>query len=252
VMATDEDTFAHNASKPYTVAWHMGSDGGWDAFSWDETLLLAKNTAGSATVLNISPAAIHAHTCGTPPGCVNETGLYPAVSGGGDSGHLAHGGSWSFSRVAGEPHVLYEIANVPTQVNQLLITSSITSPGTGSLSRNIYVDFTTDTPVPCSVMQSAAPGNPTTYAASWVGSFEVANDGTISYAMTGGYDWAPAWTVTPIDTFIQPTVGNVGNYGFQATAVFGTGTTGGSEPAWCQTAGCTVTDGGGTWTRSGL
>jgi hypothetical protein len=249
VMATDEDTFAHNASKPYTVAWHMGSDGGWDAFSWDETLLLAKNTAGSATVLNISPAAIHAHTCGTPPGCVNETGLYPAVSGGGDSGHLAHGGSWSFSRVAGEPHVLYEIANVPTQVNQLLITSSITSPGTGSLSRNIYVDFTTDTPVPCSVMQSAAPGNPTTYAASWVGSFEVANDGTISYAMTGGYDWAPAWTVTPIDTFIQPTVGNVGNYGFQATAVFGTGTTGGSEPAWCQTAGCTVTDGGVTWTN---
>ena len=129
VMATDENTFAHNASKPYTVAWHMGSDGGWDAFSWDETLLLAKNTAGSATVLNVSPAAIHAHTCGTSPGCVNETGLYPAASGGGDSGHLAHGGSWSFSRVAGEPHVLYEIANVPTQVNQLAITSLDCKPG---------------------------------------------------------------------------------------------------------------------------
>jgi hypothetical protein len=249
VMATDEDTFAHNASKPYTVAWHMGSDGGWDAFSWDETLLLAKNTAGSATVLNISPAAIHAHTCGTLPGCVNQTGLFPAATGGGDSGHLAHGGSWSFSRVASEPHVIYEIANVPTQVNQLVINSSITSPGTGSLTRNLYVDFASDTPVPCSVMQSAAPGNPTTYAASWIGSFQVANDGTISYGMTGGYDWAPSWTVTPIDTFIQPTVGNVGNYGFQATAIFATGTTGTSEPAWCQTAGCTVTDGGVTWTN---
>jgi hypothetical protein len=249
VMATDENTFAHNASKPYTVAWHMGSDGGWDAFSWDETLLLAKNTAGSATVLNISPAAIHAHNCGTPPGCVNQTGIFPAASGGGDSTHLAHGGSWSFSRVASEPHVIYEIANVPTQVNQLVINSSISSPGTGSLSRSIYVDFASDTPVPCSVMQSAAPGNPTTYAAAWIGSFQVANDGTISYGMTGGYDWAASWTVTPIDTFIQPTVGNVGNYGFQATAVFGTGTTGTFEPAWCQTAGCTVTDGGVTWTN---
>jgi len=251
VMVTDDNTNAHNSAAPYTTAWHMGSDGNWDAFSWDETLLLAKNSGGGATVFNLNPAAIHAQTCATAPGCVNSSGIYTALSGAGDSTHLAHGGSWSFSRVTSEPNVLYEMSNLPTQVNQLVITSSITSPGTGSLSRNVYVDFTSDTPVPCSVMESAAPGNPTTYAATWTGSFQVADDGTVSYGMTGGYNWAASWTVTPIDTFILPTAGNAGKYGFQATAISGTGITGTSAPGWCQTAGCTVTDGGVIWTNIG-
>jgi hypothetical protein len=249
VLATDDNTFAPNSVKPYALAWHMGSDGGWDAFSWDETLFLAKNSDHAATILNVNPAAIHAQTCAAAPGCVNGSGIYPAHSGGGDSTHLAHGGTWSFSREPSEPNVLYELSNVATQVNQLVITSSITSPGTGSLTRNTYVDFTSDTPVPCSVMESAAPGNPTTYAASWTGAFQVANDGTVSYGLTGGYDWAPSWTVTPIDTFIQPTAGNDGNYGFQATSITGTGVTSTSPPAWCQAAGCTVVDGGVTWTN---
>jgi hypothetical protein len=251
VMVTDDNTNAHNSAAPYTAAWHMGSDGNWDAFSWDETLLLAKNSGAGATVFNLNPAAIHAQTCAAAPGCVNSSGIYTALSGAGDSTHLAHGGSWSFSRVTSEPNVLYEMSNVPTQVNQLVITSSITSPGTGSLSRSVYVDFTSDTPVPCSVMESAAPGNPTTYAATWTGSFQVADDGTVSYGMTGGYNWAASWTVTPIDTFILPTAGNAGKYGFQATAISGTGITGTSEPTWCQTAGCTVTDGGVIWTNIG-
>jgi hypothetical protein len=251
VMVTDDNTNAHNSATPYTTAWNVGSDGNWDAFSWDETLYLARNSGDGATILNINPAAIHAQTCATVPGCVNSSGIYTAPSGAGDSTHLAHGGSWSFSRAASEPNVLYEMSNVPTQVNQLVITSSITSPGTGSLSRSIYVDFTSDTPVPCSVMESAAPGNPTTYAASWTGSFQVADDGTVSYGMTGGYNWAASWAVTPIDTFILPTSGNAGRYGFQATAISGTGITGTSEPTWCQTAGCTVTDGGVIWTNIG-
>ena len=249
VMVTDDNTNAHNSAAPYTAAWNVGSDGNWDAFSWDETLYLAKNSGGGATIFNLNPSAIHAQTCATAPGCVNSSGIYTALSGAGDSTHLAHGGSWSFSRVTSEPNVLYEMSSVPTQVNQLVITSSITSPGTGSLSRSVYVDFTSDTPAPCSVMESAAPGNPTTYAASWTGSFQVADDGTVSYGMTGGYNWAASWAVTPIDTFILPTAGNAGKYGFQATAISGTGITGTSEPTWCQTAGCTVTDGGVIWTN---
>ena len=248
VIATDDSTNAPNTLTPYKVAWHLGSDGEWDAFSWDETLLLAHNTAGGATILNVNPAAIHAHTW-RGPGCVNSSGIYNAQSGSGDSTHLAFGGSWSFSRVASEPHVLYELSSVPTQVNQVTVNSSIASPGSGTLSRNIYVDFTSDSPVPCSVVESAAPGNPTTYASSWDGDFEVADDGTISYGLTGGYDWAQSWTVTPVDTFILPTAGNSGKYGFQATAITGSGVTGISEPFWCQTAGCTVTDGGVTWTN---
>ncbi len=101
-------------------------------------------------------------------------------------------------------------------------------------------------------MESAAPGNPTTYTASTTTSFQVADDGSVSYGITGGYDWAAAWVVTPIDTFILPTRYNTGKYGFQATATSGTSTTGTSEPAWCQTTGCTVTDGGVTWTNIGM
>ena len=252
VMATDENTASHGSSKPYQFAWQMGDGGAWDAFSLDETLMLAQSSGSAATILNLNPSAIHAQTCATAPGCINGSGIYTAASGGGDSKHLASGGGWSFSRAASEPNVLFERSNVPTRVNKLVITSSIASPGTGSLSRSAYVDFTSDTPVPCSVMESAASGNPTTYTASTTTSFQVADDGSVSYGITGGYDWAAAWVVSPIDTFILPTRYNTGKYGFQATATSGTSTTGTSEPAWCQTAGCTVTDGGVTWTNIGM
>ncbi len=249
VMATDDNTNAHNSAKPYTAAWHMGSDGNWDAFSWDETLFLAKNSGGGATILNIDPASIHAQTCATAPGCVNSSGIYPALSGAGDPTHLAHGGSWSFSRVTSEPHVLYEQSNVPTQVNQLVITSLIATPRTGTLTRTVYADFVNGTGGYGGVMSSACPGNPTTYSNTWTGSFQLADDGTVSYGMTGGYDWPGAsQAVISPDCYILPKVGNPSKYGFQATTG---GTTGSSEPTWsnCSTVGSTCTDGTVTWTN---
>ena len=249
VMATDDNTNAHNSATPYTAAWHMGSDGNWDAFSWDETLFLAKNSGGGATILNLNPAGIHAQTCATAPGCVNGSGIYPALSGVGDSTHLDHGGSWSFSRVPSEPNVVYELSNVSTQVNRLVITSSIATPGTGTLTRTLYADFVNGTGSYGGVMNSACPGNPTTYSNTWTGSFQLADDGTVSYGMTGGYDWPGAsQAVTAPDCFILPKVGNPSKYGFQATTG---GTTGTSEPAWsnCNTVGSTCTDGTVIWTN---
>jgi NADH:ubiquinone oxidoreductase subunit len=251
VMATDDNTNAHNSATPYTTAWHMGSDGNWDAFSWDETLLLAKNSGGGATILNLNPAAIHAQTCATAPGCVNGSGIYPALSGAGDSTHLDHGGSWSFSRVPSEPNVLYELSNVSTQVHRLVITSSIATPGKGTLTRTLYADFVNGTGSYSGVMNSACPGNSTTYSNTWTGSFQLADDGTVSYGMTGGYDWPGAsQAVVSPDCFILPTVGNSDKYGFQATTG---GTTGTSEPAWnnCSTVGSTCTDGTVIWTNIG-
>ncbi len=248
VMATDENTNKGDAVRPYTAAWIMESDGDWDAFSWDETLLLAKNSGDGEVILNINPAAIHAQTCATAPGCVNMSGIHDAASGGGTSTTLAHGGSWTWSRVAAEPHVLYEMANIPTQVNQVTVASSIATPGTGTLTRVVYADFVNGSGSYGGVMNTAAPGNNTTYTASWTGSFQVADDGSVSYALTGGYDWQGSWTVTIPDTFILPTAGNSSKYGFQATTA---GTTGTAEPTWCTTLNCTVTDGGVVWTNIG-
>jgi hypothetical protein len=246
VMITDENTNTPASATPYKAAWNMESDGEWDAFSWDETLFLAKNNSGGETIFNVNPLAIHAQTCAIWPGCVNKTGIHSAQNGGGTSTSLAYNGSWSFSRNPSEPHVIYERANVPTQVNKLVINSSILSPGTGTLTRTVYADFQNGTGSYGGVMNTAAPGNNTTYTASWTGSFQIADDGSIAYAMTGGYDWQASWAVTVTDTFILPTVGNTGKYGFQATTG---GTTGTNEPTWCQTAGCTVTDGTVIWTN---
>jgi hypothetical protein len=214
----------------------------------DETLFLAKNSGGAAIVLNLNPAAIHLQTCAVPPGCVNRSGIHSVIGGNGSSTTLADGLSWSFSRVPSEPHVLYEMAANATQVNQLVITSSIANPGNGTLTRTLYADFQNGTGSFGGALNTAAPGNTTTYSASWTGVFQIADDGTISYGMTGGYDWQSSWVVIATDTFILPTVGNSGKYGFQATTG---GATGLSEPTWCQTAGCTVTDGTVIWTNIG-
>jgi hypothetical protein len=246
VMATDDNSNTAISTTPYKASWHMGSDGGWDAFSMDETLFLAKNSGGAAIILNLNPAAIHLQTCAVPPGCVNRSGIHSVIGGNGSSTTLEDGLSWSFSRVPSEPHVLYEMAANATQVNQLVITSSIANPGNGTLTRTLYADFQNGTGSFGGVLNTAAPGNTTTYNASWTGVFQIANDGTISYGMTGGYDWQSSWAVTATDTFILPTAGNSGKYGFQATTG---GTTGLSEPTWCQTAGCTVTDGTVIWTN---
>jgi hypothetical protein len=247
VLASDQNT--SNTGTPYQASWHMGSDGAWDAFSTDERLLLLRNSGGGALILYLDPTAIHAHACVTSPSpnCVINSGIY---SGSADATHLASGGSWSFSRVSNETNVLYELANPPTQINRLRVCRTSADPGcagqaANTLIRSLYVDFTADSPVGCSVL-------PPSYNALWTGSFQIANDGSVSYGMSGGGDWAPSWTPAVNETFILPTVGNSGSEGFQATSV--AGGTGATEPAWssaCNTTGSSCSDGGVIWTNIG-
>ncbi len=260
VMATDRNTNAAVSKTPYMASWLMGSDGAWDAFSQDESLLLAHNSGSGATILYLNAASIHAKTCATIS-CVSLSGIYTANSGGGDETHLAHGGAWSFSRVSSEPNILYELGAIATQVNKLTICATTSSLNcslatkNNSLIRAQYVDFASDNPVSCKVIQSAAAGNPTTYKTAWISSFQVADDGSVSYGMTGGYDWSAvdvnnaAWVPVPIDTFIFPQAYNTGKDGFQATAV--TGPVGSTEPNWDSACKTSCKDGGVTWTNIG-
>ena len=251
VLATDQTT--SNTGTPYASSWHMGSDGAWDAFSQDEKLLLVHNSGGGATLLYLNPIAIHAHNCVAAPAsnCVIESGIYT----GSGPGNLASGGSFSFSRVPSETNILYELANPPTQINRITICRYASDPGcsgqtANTIIRTPYIDFTSNTYGNCNVLMGSL-GNGTAYNASWTGSFQIANDGSVSYGMGGGIDWAPSWMPTVNESFILPTAGNSGNKGFQATAV--SGPTASTEPTWsaCSGSGSTCTDGGVTWTNIG-
>jgi hypothetical protein len=256
VLATDQTT--SNTGTPYAASWNLGSDGGHDSFSADEKLLFVFNSGGGASILYINPTLIHAHGCSPSSVCVAESGIYTGATP--DSTHLAAGGSFSFSRASSETNILYELANPPTQINRITICRFSTDPGcTGQAANTLiripYIDFTSDTYGACSVLApiyNDAHSLSAAYSTNWTGSFQVANDGSASYGMGGGYDWLGAWTPTLLESFIMPILNNSGSKGFQATAV--AGATGGAEPNWdssCSTLGSTCTDGAVTWTNVG-
>jgi hypothetical protein len=244
VMASD-DTLQNNGN-PWLVSWNGGSV----TFSMDESLMALTASNGNATIMNVGPISIHAKTCASSP-CVNKTGIFYASSGSGDSTHLAHGSSIFFSRNSAEPTTLYE--QIGTLVSKLVISSSIASPGTGTLTRATYADFANGSGGYGGVLPSFTVGACTNvYTNSWTGNFNVSNDGSVGYGMTGGYDWCTGWTPADVignTIFIQPSVNNSANHGFQATTI--TGTTGGSEPNWA-TCSPTCSDGGVTWTDIGV
>ncbi|HTU53385.1 MAG TPA: hypothetical protein VMF62_05385 [Acetobacteraceae bacterium] len=77
---------------------------------------------------------------------------------------------------------------------------------------------------------------------------------SLSMVPTALPDWV-ASNSTPVGALIQPTIGNAGGYAFQYYLDNGMGvsdTTGTTEPAWPQTVGTSVTDGGVTWYNVGI
>lgn len=227
VMVTDPLT---NSS---TSSFNMGSNGEWDAFNLDSSLFLVSQNGGAAFLYSVDPNAIHAKTCTPSTPCVVESQIR---TGSADSTHLAAGGDWSFSRIAGENNVLYEESPTGTTISKLTINTG-GSPSAWTLTRTTYVDWTSDTPVACSAL-------PSDYVVGWSGVFATANDGSITKAYGGGSPWHSG-TVYTTDSFIYPQNNNSGHRGFQITTP---GTSGGTEPTWsasCNAVGQTCTDSNG-------
>lgn len=177
---------------------------------------------------------------GTSGGYTSGSGLAT------DSAHLISQAAWTWSRVSGETNVLLELSPNGLQVFKDSINIS-GDPSTWTLSRAIYVNFASDTPVGCGVAPLNYNSSNTTTL------FSSANDGSLNHGIAGGRDWQANWTPTATETFIRPSVGNAGHKGFQAVSV--TGATGGTEPTWsasCNTTGSTCPlDGGVTWVNIG-
>jgi hypothetical protein len=235
VMVTD------TATAGQTSNFIMGDTGSWAAFSQDNTLFLVKNNGGGAWVYQVNPSLIRAKGCSPSTPCVTKSRIRDGAT---DSTHLVSRGSWSWSHIPGESNVLYELGTNGTLVYKDTINTS-GAPSAWTLTRTTWVDFTSDTPTPCSVL-------PTSYSNNWSSSWTVGNDGSVNVGETGAGDWQSSWTPTVTETFIYPILNNSGKKGFQATTV--AGATGGTEPNWassCNTTGSTCTDGGVTWTNIG-
>lgn len=266
------------------------SEGEYDPFSQDRSLLLVSTDGSSYSVIALNTASIHNKTCATIP-CSVYTGISASTHSSSDctSGpsaaigaygtgctRLNSGGAFSFSRKSGETTTLYELMGTSsnqgqtnTQVNKLAITcptpfssiNPVTNPCT--FTRTPYINFAYNYadgpngayPAACAVVPSTFASN-----SAWVGIFSAANDGSIGYATGGAGDWQANTAYSSNsqnDLFVYPQSAtlNPGNYAYQAT---GACTTGSSEPgtgsvaAWNQTILQTNSgDGTCTWQNIG-
>jgi hypothetical protein len=214
-----------NATSAATTNYSMGSDGGYDAFALGnpnnkDTLLTFQNSGSVPYLVHIIPSRFFAHTCNTTTTpCIVNSNIHGASCTPSDSNYTApncthtqiSNGAISFSRNPSDPpNTIYELT-MP-KVYKVTFTSSVDGSGypTGasdSVSRVLYVDFSSDGPggnIPCSLV-------PPGYQNTWNGGFNISNGGAITIASGGGGDYASIGnggggpqTLTP-DTFILPT-----------------------------------------------
>jgi len=236
-----------------TTTWSMGSDGGYDAFNKDGTLLTVVNSGSVRYLFDAVPARFHAHTCAPSPSssqCFVKSQIHGGTA---DATHFDNNAGLAFSRIPDDPpNTAYE--HTPTKVYKLTITRPVDGNGTptglDTITRTLIVDYASDSPVPCSVL-------PADYVQTWNGGFSPSMGGSFTMAEGGGGAYqslgAGAQTVTT-DNFIRPVNSNPGgangNWMFQASA----GVTSGAEPNWaenCPAKGNTCSDGSATWTNIG-
>ena len=245
VFVTDQ------AFQTNTTVWSMGSDGGYDAFNQNGTLLTFQNSGSVSYLVDVVPSRFHSHTCSPSTPCFIKSQIHGG-SGGGCTTNctlLDNNAAIAFSRVPTDsPNTLYE--GTPTSIYKLVITVPTDGNGipTGAdtFSRTLVVDFTSDTPVPCSVL-------PSDYVSTWNGGFSPSTGGSFAIASSGAGGWH-ANTVYGSDNFIDPIHNDSGmaHFMFQATTA-GTSDLS-TEPNWavsCPAKGNTCTDGSVTWTNIG-
>jgi hypothetical protein len=251
VMATDWTTSNRINS------W-MVNNGGQATFNLDSTMLHLVQNGSADKILLLNPAAIHAHQAGTCVNCVAPTSI---VSGsvepscGNNCTKLDNGGITIWSVVPGETNVLYELAADNVTVNRLVVQTAgtpasdctMTTPLACTFSRTPYVQFTSDSPVPCSAWGAKS----SVVHSGWNGVVNVAFDGSVSLSMDGAPDWQPSTAYVATEDIILPQTNNGTKvHAFQA-ATSGTSV---SQPNWnvvCPSIGQTCSDGGVTWTNIG-
>lgn len=223
----------------------MNNAEGGPFWSSDDQLFLANTSGGAVYLLYVNTARVRAGQCSTLLPCVQYTGIRTAASGGHTTTAFAHLATLAFTRSSNDsPDTVYEISPY-TQVNKGVIVGLPGCVATKSctISWSTYVDFTSDLPLPCSVL-------PATYSSNseWNGAFSVSPDGSLAYALGGAGDWSASTSYLNPDSFLTPQVNNAGLYTFQAQT---SGRSGSSAPTWCQTVNCIVTDGTTTWVNIG-
>ncbi len=244
------------ATRSYTI-----QAGQYDPFAQDNTFVVIEDLNGNSYVYAMNPTAIHNKACASTA-CFTYTGIR-TVSNAADDVNCpdeSQNGTFctvlntlsglSFSPKAGETHYLYEqmgsaggsnpatITVASTQVNKLNLyqTSNASCPnpfgfvgGGYCFDRTVVVNFTSNTPVPCSVLPFGYQNG----GAPWSGSFAVALDGSVGYATGGAGPWTASTAYTDPDSFIYPTSGNTKKVAFQAVT---TGYSYSVAPAWSDDA----------------
>ena len=245
MLATDT-AVATSAGISAGAVFNLGEGGKF--WAKDNSLFLVKTGGGVLLLFYVDTALVHAKGCSPATPCVKYTGiktLSPTM----DATHFSTEGL-AFSSVSSDPaNTILELAYSGLLVNKLTVNGL---PGCATthnctLTRTPYVDFSSDSPVACSILPADYHSNDL-----WVGLFNTTDDGSVGFAMGGAAPWHSATTYTLNESFILPNTSpnNAGNWAFQATAV--SGQSGGTEPTWCQTSGCTIIDNGNiTWTNIG-
>jgi hypothetical protein len=255
--------WAQSAGFQPTADFTVGS-GEWDPFSQDDSLVLVQNNGGGYALLALNIPLIHAQRCSPTNPCVIFAGISTRASDNCVDGQVGRncrtlnsGGSFSFSRVPGEATVIYERmgtgAGANVQVNKLTVSCFERRPGdfattVCTFDRSPYVNFSSDSPTPCSIISPGYTSN-----SPWTGTFSVANDGSVAYAAGGAGPWSATARYSTPDSFLYPLDNNVGQNAFQATACWGLCQQS-SEPDWdayCPDAGQSCLDGAITWTNIG-
>ncbi len=264
--ATDPDFHSHlimvtdQTTKSFTTTFNMAEDGNdTDTFSYDSSMFFVLSNGGGPYFYYLNAAYARTHTCSPADTWPNACLLASAIVGGAPGNCttgctiVAEGPNQTFSRVATEPNVIYELAGDGVTINKLTVCrnlspladaicsgSPINNPlGTApdTFARTQYVRFTD---ADYGVL-------PAGYISTWTGTFGVGDDGSITLAEGGAADWQPDTTYTALSgdtnatptSFIFPQINNGSNpkYAFQAvTSGDSCCSNGATEPLWSNAA----------------
>lgn len=193
---TDQIPADMNNAAAATQTVNMGSAGGYDAFNIDSTLITAGNTGGISFLWHIVPSRFHAQTCSPGNPCFIVSNLFATATP--DSTHFDTNSKAVFTRkVSDGNNTMFEIS--PNSIKRLTLTIGTSGgipTGVDSIARTTVVDFTSDSPVNCSVL-------PPGYVSTWKGQATISNTDTSTIGSGGGAPW-PAVIGNAVGNGSQP------------------------------------------------